>query len=223
MRKIVISILALLAVHSLHAQCDNPYYSFDQGSKWTMENYSAKGKKTGKVTSEITKLDKSGGGFNATIKSTTYDKKDEMILEGELDMQCESGVIRFDMRKFIPEETLKTLGGAEMEVVGDNLELPANLSVGEKLKDGSIRVNGDLPFNISVDITNRKVAAKESVTTPAGTFECYKITYDVKLKTVIGIQAKGAEWIARKVGIVKTESYNKNGKLTGYSVLSAHD
>jgi len=28
------------------------------------------------------------------------------------------------------------------------------------------------------------------------------------------------EWIAPKVGIVRSESYNKNGKLNGHTVLS---
>ena len=36
---------------------------------------------------------------------------------------------------------------------------------------------------------------------------------------MIDIQTKGIEWIARDVGAVRSEMYNKNGKLTGYSEL----
>lgn len=35
------------------------------------------------------------------------------------------------------------------------------------------------------------------------------------------VAAKSTEWIAKKVGIVRSETYDKNGKLTGYMVLTS--
>jgi hypothetical protein len=32
---------------------------------------------------------------------------------------------------------------------------------------------------------------------------------------------KATQWVARNVGAVKTESFDKNGKLVGYSLLTA--
>jgi hypothetical protein len=68
---------------------------------------------------------------------------------------------------------------------------------------------------------NRKVEALESITTPAGTFECYKLTYDMEIKSMIKMTVKATQWVARNVGAVKTESFDKNGKLVGYSLLTA--
>jgi hypothetical protein len=64
------------------------------------------------------------------------------------------------------------------------------------------------------------VDAIEDVTTPAGTFNCVKISYDIETKTFMTMRASGIEWYAKDVGVVRSESYNGKGKLTGYSVLN---
>jgi hypothetical protein len=74
-------------------------------------------------------------------------------------------------------------------------------------------------MNMTTKVYNRKVEAIEKVTTEAGTFECYKISYDVFVDGMIDFNSKGIEWIARDVGAVRSETYNKNGKLTGYTEL----
>jgi len=74
-------------------------------------------------------------------------------------------------------------------------------------------------MNITIAITNRKVEAVENVTTPAGTFECYKISYDIDTKMMFTVKVKGVEWYAKNVGLVKSESYSTDGKLMGSNLL----
>ena len=76
-------------------------------------------------------------------------------------------------------------------------------------------------MNITMNISNRKVDAVESITTPAGTFECYKISYDVAMKMMMNMKSKGVEWYAKGVGLVKNETYSSDGKLLGSNVLTA--
>lgn len=76
-------------------------------------------------------------------------------------------------------------------------------------------------MNMSVRMYNRKVEAFESVTTPTGTFDCYKLTYDMDVKSIMKMTVKATQWVAKNVGAVKTESLDKNGKLVGYSLLTA--
>ena len=75
-------------------------------------------------------------------------------------------------------------------------------------------------MNMSVRISNRKVEAQEDITTPAGTFKCFKITYDVDSKVIFKTQGKGVEWISQQVGTVRTESHDSKGKMLSYSLLS---
>jgi hypothetical protein len=69
------------------------------------------------------------------------------------------------------------------------------------------------------------VAGKETITTPSGTYECYKITSNMAMQTQMGIKMNvnmsSIEWIALKVGTVKSESYNKSGKLMGTTLLAS--
>jgi hypothetical protein len=70
-------------------------------------------------------------------------------------------------------------------------------------------------------VFNRKVEAVENLTTPAGTFECYKISYDIATKMMVNVKAKATEWYSNGVGMVKSETYSTDGKLIGSNVLTA--
>ena len=94
------------------------------------------------------------------------------------------------------------------------LEYPASMKEGDSLKDGIFNMdfkgNGGINGTVSVALTERKVVGKESMTTPAGTWDCFKITYHSKIniKIVIGIPINMdvTEWYAPGFGVVKTES-----------------
>jgi hypothetical protein len=129
-----------------------------------------------------------------------------------------------DMKNFLDPKTMSGFQDMEVTVSGADLEMPGAMQVGQTLKDGDIKMavnsSGMNIMNLEVKIYNRKVEAIETITTPAGTFECFKVSYDTEFRTMFKITAKGTEWISRNVGTVKSEQYDKNGKLTGYTLLS---
>ena len=112
----------------------------------------------------------------------------------------------------------------EMKVDGLDLEYPGMLQPGQTLNDGNIQISfmssGMTMMTMSVRIYNRKVEGIESVTTPAGTFECYKLTFDSEVKTILKMTTKSVQWIAKNVGAVKTETFDKNGKSLGTTELT---
>ncbi len=76
-------------------------------------------------------------------------------------------------------------------------------------------------MNMNVIIENRKVEAKETITTPAGTFECYKISSEISSKVAfVNQKFKSVDWFAKGVGMVRTETYDKKGKLESYALLT---
>ena len=221
MTRIYLSMILIYVTQGAFSQC-NTFYHFNMGKKWEMESYSENGKKEGKIVQEITAFNESGSSYEATIHQEIYDKKDKLTVDHEFEVTCRDGVMYFDMNKFLPQNAMQGMGDMEFKLEGDNLELPSDLSVGQALPDASMRMSaqGAMPFNMSFTMFDRKVEAKESITTPAGTFDCYKMTYKTKMKTVMGIETSGAEWISEGIGVVKTESFNKNGKSMGYSLLT---
>ena len=110
-------------------------------------------------------------------------------------------------------EFMGGMEGMELNISGTALEMPKQLTVGQSLPDAEaeieVRNNGFKMMTMQHTVTNRKVEAKESVTTAAGTFDCYKISYDFEFK-----------WVSEGVGVVKAEYYNKKGKLESSEELT---
>lgn len=137
-------------------------------------------------------------------------------------MKCENGTFYFEMNNMMSGQSYKE---GEVDIKSDDSDMPANLAVGQTLKDGTITMTmkntAVQMMNMRITVKNRKVEAIETITTPAGTFECYKISYNVESKMMFTMESKGVEWIAKDVGMIKSESHDKNGKLTGSTVLTS--
>ena len=211
-----------------YAQC-NVYYPLHEGLVWEYENYNAKGKLQGRQRQQVKQFETTADGFKAIVAFDLKDEKGKDVMDGELEMECKDGVFYFDMRKFIPAEQLKALGDTEVQVESENLEYPSSLSPGQSLKDGGVTmtaVGSAIPMKITMDIIDRKVEAVESLATPAGTFETYKITSKSIMKNQMGIsmtfEYENVEWLAKEVGVVKSESFRK-GKSNGYTLLVKRD
>jgi hypothetical protein len=219
-------IVSMASVTTSTAQC-NEYYLLQQGSEWEFQTFNAKGKLSGKNLQKVTAFSKTGDGYVATVNSQMTDEKGKELMKGDLEYKCAGGTMYIDMRNYISEEQLKAYKSYEMKVETTNLEIPSNLAPGQSLKDGSVTVSavgGPFPMKMTITISDRKVEAKESVTTPAGTFDCFKLTSKSTFQNQMGVtmtmQSSSIEWIAPKVGLVKTESFNKNGKSNGYTILT---
>src|SRR5688572_6230326 len=121
------------------AQC-NEFYQLENGSEWEFENYNAKGKLTGKTQQKVTSFTQAGSGYTATVHSVMVNDKGKEQFKSDLEMKCEGGTFYIDMRNFITEDQLKSLGSYETKVEATNLEVPSKLSIGQTLKDGNITI-----------------------------------------------------------------------------------
>ncbi|MEZ5019147.1 MAG: hypothetical protein R2756_03325 [Bacteroidales bacterium] len=99
------------------------------------------------------------------------------------------------------------------------------MTPGQQLKDASftLEMTGPIPVTISSSITNysRKLLMPEKVTTPAGTFDCVKVSYDTFSKMAfIKTEGRTVEWYAPNIGIVRSEYYDRKDKITSIHELS---
>ena len=225
MHKLLFLLVCLAGVNNSLAQC-NEFYQFKEGSSWEMESFDAKGKLTGTNKQSVSSFNEQGDSFVAKVHSIMTDKKGKEVMQNDLEFKCENGTMIIDMRNFINEEQMKAFQNYELTMESENLEMPSILTVGQTLKNGLVTLtasNSPIPMLMTVSITDRKVEGKEKVTSPAGTFECYKITSNSTIQTKMGIgmtvEFSTIEWLAPKVAVVKSESYRK-GKLQGYSLLT---
>ena len=232
--KNLLILLTFFTVSTLvaHAQCANPFYTMEEGRHYEMENYNGKDKLQAKVLYTITDVAETNDGYEATLSSKTLDKKGKVLGEGDVVIRCDDGQLEMDIQQLLNGmKQLQNTKDMDIDIQGDHLAIPATLSVGDALPESTTTITmkmGDTDVGMStVDfaIKNRTVAAEEEMTTPAGTFPCYKVTYDMDMNMkVMGMgrttNLTGAEWIAKGVGMVRNEQYDKDGKLNSYSVLT---
>jgi len=112
-----------------------------------------------------------------------------------------------------------------MTIESTEIEIPKYSSAtGTDLKDASMTVKvdaGGVILKMKISMEDRKLVAKEKKTTDAGTYDCIKITQKTVLTGIVKSESSSIEWYSEGVGVVRSETYNKKGKLTGYSELTS--
>lgn len=199
------------------------YYPETEGAELVYRHYDKKDKSTGKSSQKVKVYKKTGTGAEAEIQVKSYDEKDKLLAEYELDVRCEAGIFYFDMSGYLNREMMSAYENMDLKVQTNNLEMPSKLKVGEILKDGSITMEissgGMKIMTIQVIISDRKVLAEENVTTSAGTFKCYKISQTVITKMGMQMVVKSTDWFSQGIGMVKSESYSGSDKFYGRTEL----
>lgn len=220
----LIFVFSLFIGLSLHAQPCDAMFPMEEGVKFEQTSYSAKDKVTGYQRHEILKVETKDNWMAANISVKISDKKDKETASTEYEMICEDGNFHLDMRAMLASMDNANFN-MDMDIQSENLSFPSNLSVGQELPDASLKATMDngTGFSIggiSVNITERKVLAKESITTPAGTFDCYVLSQKEASKVMgIKINSESKSWYAKDVGMVRSEYYRK-GKLQEYTLLT---
>ncbi len=223
----VLLVIAALIPLSGRAQQDSGYFPLQKGRSITFTHYDGKDKITGYTQQTVTEVSKTAEGLKAVFMSEHKDAKGNTDVSGEVYMRSKGNTYYFDIRNILDINTLKMFQDREIEVTGNDLELPVALSVGQTLPDASMTVKMSMegfPMpSMTIRVFDRQVVGLEEVTTPAGTYSCYKIDYQTEIECVFTSRLKASEWVTKNVGMVKSETYNKKGKLIGKMLLSQFD
>jgi len=190
--------------------------------------YNADDKVIGSSVQRITDLRQIPNGVEATVNIERMDMGGETLNDMDIQVKCENGIYYLDMSSIIDQQSMQGMQGMEdmqVSIEGGNLELPSNLKAGDVLKGGemtiSIASGGMTIMNMNFTIGDRKVEAVEDMTTPAGTFSCYKVSYVMSMQMMGNMKTKGIDWFAKDVGVVRSESYSNDGKLASYTLLTS--
>jgi hypothetical protein len=224
-RLLTFSLGCIFLVAGIRAQDCTMYFPGEENTQLEYKQFDKKGNPAGSSIQKITGITRNAGSVITEVSSEQFDAKGKSLGSAQLQARCENGIYYIDMKNYMNQQSMESYKDMEMTMEGGNLEIPGNLKAGDVLKNGDMKMSfssgGMTVLNMTIAITNRKVDAVESITTPAGTFECYKISYDIATKMMINIKAKGTEWYSRDVGMVKSESYSSDGKLMGSTVLAS--
>ena len=176
---------------------------------------------------------------HATVISTVTYPEDTSRFRSRIRMRFDRGEVIMDMAALMEEamqegmrQSLNAMGDgddaenqAAMNEILDNTTvsgecrgIPADIYEGMELPDYSIEIK--IMFITSkMGCKDRKVIGRESVTTPAGTFDCYVVEETMTAKAMM-VNERQVSWYARGVGLVKQQTFDKK-KLTGTTLLTA--
>ena len=184
-----------------------------------------KGKTQGTISYTVTNVVDEGSTSSATMVMKYMDDKGKEAFNSEFTYTCSGNTVTIDYESLMSNQMLEQFEDMEMEISGTDIELPNDLEVGQVLPDANIAMKmsmSGMNMTSTVDMVNRKVEKQETITTPAGTFDCYVIYSENESKMMMANQTFPSRlWLAEDVGMVKQETFDKNGKPMSSTVLSA--
>ena len=233
--KVLLYISLTFSITNAFSQNCSEYMHFKKGASYEMETYDSKGTRINRVESLVKELNISGGKSEATIHSINYDKSNVRESEGDYTATCLEDKVLIDISNLVKSDKI---GGSDnnmdIKVESGFLEIPKVLTIGQSLPNNSIKITmsekkSGTPFGTSnITIQDKKVEARETITTPAGAYVCYKITYNSKVEATLAASSMsippqiypGVYYISKDVGLVKAVNLDKKGQVKSYTLLS---
>ena len=232
--------LVLMSVMAL-GQNPEPFFSSKPGRVLVYENLDADGNLISVNADSLAVMTGDFEEGQATVVSTIINQGDSSRFRSRIRMRFDRGEVIMDMAALMEEamqegmrQSLNAMGDgddaenqAAMNEILDNTTvsgecrgIPADIYEGMELPDYSIEIK--IMFITSkMGCKDRKVIGRESVTTPAGTFDCYVIEETMTAKAMmVNEKTRQVSWYARGVGLVKQQTFDKK-KLTGTTLLTA--
>ena len=209
------ALAALLMV--LGAKAQEPFYLQKEGVKLGYTITDKKGKVDGYSESTVVSVKNSGAQTTVTLKTMVKDKKGENLLQQPVDMSI---LINDGTVVMSP----KAMAGKIVEglnISGENLMLPANLTTGTTLNDYSITM-GIAGINTTSRFTGEKEVAEETIEVSGHSIPCVVVESTASVK-VLGMNRSSVQktWYGRGIGVVKLETYDNKGKLDTTQTLTS--
>ncbi|MFZ4545363.1 MAG: hypothetical protein ACOYOA_15025 [Saprospiraceae bacterium] len=226
MKKVLIFLMASVVLSGVSAQSDCKMFSqFKKGFKMQMTSYDKNDKVVSAVDQEVIEVGTENGDMTATCKITTDQKEVKGMPENFTSkIRCRNGNIVMSFRDLMGSKTsFDAIKGMEMKITGEDVQIPYNLTVGQTLPDNEMTMEMFMETKPLAKMTftmkDRMVEKKETITTSAGTFDCYKITYKMSNTMGMGEENSYAMWMDKGLTI-KTATTDKKGKSMGYTLMT---
>lgn len=241
MRRIVFVLLGLLLISAMACgQSADPFFPSGAGVVLVYESQDAGGRTESFKTDSVAEFSGDFMHGRATVMSTVV-SGDTILMKTEFPMVFDRGEVMIDMASLMEKamqegmrQAMSTAGAGESDeeleamkevmekitVKGESRGIPADVEVGMELPDYEIEIK--VMFMTSrMGCRDRRVTGRETVTTPAGTFDCYVVEETMTAKAMmVNEKTRQVSWYARGIGLVKQQTWEKK-KLMETTVLTA--
>ena len=207
---------------------------FSKGAEIEATSYNGEGKEISKQITKVLEVRMEDGMTVADVEGTNKGTNDDTKIL-HYSYKCDGNNIYFDVASLFRTETKNK----DMDFESSLISYPLNVKEGENLPDMTGTMNSERngrKMQMKYHYKDRKVEGKEAVTTPAGTWNCYRISNTIEIDMDIpGMDERAKKmmeamkekmkttaitWLAPDFGIVKMEMY-MGGKLTSKNEVTA--
>lgn len=226
-----------LAFVKAPADCAHPF-GLREGQNFEYQLLDAKGKATGTWRYRVLTISTDTAGkkknrvltTNVRLKSGLYDPTNQLLQQQDLTYFCRHDTVFTDGLNEINYDGLKSFRDRLLAYKGTPLAWPSQPLAGSSLPQGGVVVQVSSPSvaiaKIKTTVSKRKVLTGPApITVPAGTFNCYAVESQRELANaaradlVLKSGGREVDYYDPAVGIVKTDYYDKGGKLVQTRVL----
>ncbi len=230
--------ISQLAFEQTATGCAHPF-GLRVGQNIEYQLLDAKGKATGTWRYRVYKISADTAGkrkkpvitTKIRLKSGLYDLTNRVLQQQDLTYFCRHDTTFADGLGEINYDGLKSFRDRLMAYQGTPLAWPNQPAAGTGLAEGGVVVQVSSPSvaiaKVKTTLRQRKIVAGPApVTVPAGTFSCYTVESQRELATAARVDlvlksgGREVDYYDPAVGIVKTEYYDKGGKLVQTKVLA---
>ncbi|WPV69414.1 hypothetical protein [Chitinophaga sp. LS1] len=222
-------ILAAQLLYGQQQDCKS-YYFLQNNAEVEMSIYDGKGELVAKNIEKVLNVNRMANVISSNFSTTLKDTKGKDLSTGKGKFKCTGSEILLDMQMAMPN--IPQLQNMKMEAGSDEIFLsyPATLKEGQTLPGNEKEMRGNMngmEISMTLKVSDRKVVGKEKITTPAGTWECFKISYKLGFTVQMmgtnfpmDLDVNATEWFAPGFGIVKTDT-ERGGSTLGSMQITA--
>ena len=228
-KRCLLAAIVLLSGSASFAQDCKQYFYLVENAQVTMTLYDRDNRENGIQTWKVNSVKNDQRGIIANVSSAMTNAKGNEVSRSTGQYRCYGGRLMADMRMLIPPDSRNKNMTDDANTSPAYLEYPTvlteNMELPNALYDINFNIN-KLASSVHFEINDRKVVGREKLSTAAGTWNAFKITYEsylrVKMTGIsIPLTFHVTEWFVPGFGAVKTETYSNKYKLLGSSVLTA--
>ena len=208
-RFLVMIAVSLLTVLGMSAQ--EPFFRQKEGVKLTYADKDKKGKINSYTETTATKVTGDADNCTVTYSMMVMDNKKNPVLKQPMTQTFEvkNGTVTYDPKSLVGQ----IMEGMQVTVTGTPFQLPSNVKVGDTFGDYTITLNL-AGIKTNTEVTGVKAVAEETLDVNGTSIDCVVIE-NTTVSKVIGIKQTAIQkiWYGHGIGPVKTNMYNKKGKL----------
>jgi hypothetical protein len=202
-KNIIFTVLFLIAARLSAQDCSQ--YMYMKKNNTIEETLWVGGQLRGKTVFFIAGVSTANGTTTSTGVVSTYNENGKLIDKNNVSFKCTGGAFIEDLSTSGSQSNMKyTSGGV--------VTYPANMKVGQHFDDVNAEMEMDFggkTKKANAKYTDRTVADKETITTPAGSWTCFRITYNfittITQMSMPPMTVKATEWYVPNLGVVQTQ------------------